>query len=102
MDLVCYHRQELERQLKQIQIEWNEKVNHFLEIEHKINLVTYDYQIEAIKQEFNRQNSTEYQKKLMKQLCLKRDEKETTEQELKFLQERINHFNVLDQSFEHS
>ncbi|CAF1579037.1 unnamed protein product, partial [Rotaria sordida] len=27
------------------------------EIEHKIKLVTYDYQIEAIKQEFNRQNS---------------------------------------------
>ncbi|CAF4614821.1 unnamed protein product, partial [Rotaria socialis] len=48
------------------------------------------------------QNSTEYQKKLMKQLCLKRDEKETTEQELKFLQERINHFNALDQTFEHS
>ncbi|CAF4183307.1 unnamed protein product, partial [Rotaria magnacalcarata] len=38
----------------------------------------------------------------MKQLCLKRDEKETTEQELKFLQERIDHFNVRDQSFEHS
>ncbi|CAF3956267.1 unnamed protein product [Rotaria sp. Silwood1] len=125
MDLVCYHRQELERQLRQIQIEWNEKVNHFSgynlkveqllkdyiiqnlyefqkEIEHKIKLVTYDYQIEAIKQEFNRQNSTEYQKKLMKQLCLKRDEKETTEQELKFLQERIDHFNAPDQSFEHS
>ncbi|CAF1514488.1 unnamed protein product, partial [Rotaria sordida] len=29
MDLVCYHRQELERQLRQIQIEWNNKVNHF-------------------------------------------------------------------------
>jgi hypothetical protein len=38
----------------------------------------------------------------MKQSCLKRDEKETTEQELKFLQERIDHFNVSDQSFEHS
>ncbi|CAF5076809.1 unnamed protein product [Rotaria sp. Silwood1] len=38
----------------------------------------------------------------MKQLCLKRDEKETTEQELKFLQERIDHFNAPDQSFEHS
>ncbi|CAF5095230.1 unnamed protein product, partial [Rotaria sp. Silwood1] len=72
------------------------------EIEHEIKLITYDYQIEAIKQEFNRQNSTEYQKKLMKQLCLKRDEKETTEQELKFLQERIDHFNAPDQSFEHS
>ncbi|CAF4617011.1 unnamed protein product, partial [Rotaria socialis] len=65
-------------------------------------LVTYDYQIEAIKQEFNRQNSTEYQKKLMKQLCLKRGEKETAEQELKILQERIDHFNAPDQSFEHS
>jgi hypothetical protein len=84
MDLVCYHRQELERQLRQIQIQWNEKVNHLSsynlkveqllqdyiiqnqdefqkEIEHKIELVTYDYQIEAIKQEFNRQNPTEYQ-----------------------------------------
>lgn len=84
MDLVCYHRQELERQLKQMQIEWNEKVNHLVgynlkveqllqdyinqnlhefqkEIEHKIKLVTYDYRIEAMKQEFNRQNPTEYQ-----------------------------------------
>lgn len=38
----------------------------------------------------------------MKQLCLKKDEKETTAQELKFLQERIDHFNASDQSFEHS
>jgi hypothetical protein len=38
----------------------------------------------------------------MKQSCLKRDEKETSEQELKFLQERIDHFNTSDQSFEHS
>ncbi|CAF4712746.1 unnamed protein product [Rotaria magnacalcarata] len=29
MNLGCYHRQELERQLRQIQIEWNETVNHF-------------------------------------------------------------------------
>jgi hypothetical protein len=84
MDLVCYHRQGLERQSRQIQMEWNEKVNRvsgynlqveqFLqdyiienlhefqkEIEHKIKLVTYDYQTEAIKQEFHRQNPTEYQ-----------------------------------------
>ncbi|CAF1546699.1 unnamed protein product, partial [Adineta steineri] len=84
MDLVCYHRQELERQLRQIQIEWNNKVNHFSgyhlkveqllkdyilrnvyefqkEIEHKIELVTIDYHIEAIKREFDRQNATEYQ-----------------------------------------
>jgi hypothetical protein len=38
----------------------------------------------------------------MKQSCLKRDEKETSEQELKFLEERIDHFNTSDQSFEHS
>ncbi|CAF5183555.1 unnamed protein product, partial [Rotaria magnacalcarata] len=62
----------------------------------------YDYQIEAIKQEFHRQNPTEYQKKLMEQSCLKRDEKETAEQELKYLQERIDHFNASDRSFEHS
>ena len=37
----------------------------------------------------------------MKQLCLKKDENETTEQELKFLQERVHHFNTSDQSFEH-
>jgi hypothetical protein len=84
MDLVCYHRQELERQLKQMKMEWNDKVNRFSgynskveqllqdyiienlhefqkDIEHKIELVTYDYQIEAIKQEFNHQNPTEYQ-----------------------------------------
>jgi hypothetical protein len=38
----------------------------------------------------------------MKQLCLKKDEQEMTEQDLKFLQERIDHFNASDQSFEHS
>ena len=39
----------------------------------------------------------------MKQACLKRDEKETAEQELKFLQERLDHFNATSQqSFEHS
>ncbi|CAF2014831.1 unnamed protein product, partial [Rotaria magnacalcarata] len=125
MNLVCYHKQELERQLRQIQIDWNEKVNHMSdynlkveqllqdyitenlhefqkEIEHEIKLITYDYQIEAIKQEFHRQNPTEYQKKLIEQSCLKRDEKETAEQELKYLQERIDHFNASDQSFEHS
>ncbi|CAF4361069.1 unnamed protein product, partial [Rotaria magnacalcarata] len=38
----------------------------------------------------------------MEQSCLKRDEKETAEQEIKFLQERIDHLNASDQSFEHS
>ncbi|CAF4370067.1 unnamed protein product, partial [Rotaria magnacalcarata] len=38
----------------------------------------------------------------MEQSCLKRDEKETAEQELKYLQERIDHFNASDRSFEHS
>ncbi|CAF4783045.1 unnamed protein product [Rotaria magnacalcarata] len=125
MNLVCYHKQELERQLKQMQIDWNEKVNHMScynlkveqllqdyitenlhefrkEIQYEIKIITYDYQIEAIKQEFHRQNPSEYQKKLMEQSCLKRDEKETAEQELKYLQERIDHFNASDQSFEHS
>ncbi|CAF2132534.1 unnamed protein product, partial [Rotaria magnacalcarata] len=72
------------------------------EIQYEIKIITYDYQIEAIKQEFHRQNPSEYQKKLMEQSCLKRDEKETAEQELKYLQERIDHFNASDQSFEHS
>ncbi|CAF4630414.1 unnamed protein product, partial [Rotaria socialis] len=122
MDIVSVHRQELQKQLRQTEIEWNKKVNHISgyslkveqllkdyilrnvyefqkEIEHKIELVTIDYHIEAIKREFDRQNATEYQKKLMKQLCLKKDEKETTEQELKFLQERMHHFNVSDQCF---
>ncbi|CAF2129184.1 unnamed protein product [Rotaria magnacalcarata] len=90
MNLVCYHKQELERRLRQMQIDWNEKFNHVSgynlkveqllqdyitenlhefqkEIEHEIKLITYDYQIEAIKQEFHRQNPTEYQKKLMEQ-----------------------------------
>lgn len=84
MDLVCYHREELEKQLRETQIEWNKRVHHFSgynmkveqllqnyiqqhlnefqkEIEHKIKLVTYDYHIEAIKQEFYRQNPTEYE-----------------------------------------
>ncbi|CAF4633590.1 unnamed protein product, partial [Rotaria magnacalcarata] len=125
MNLVCYHKQELERQLRQMKIDLNEKVNHVSgynlkveqllqdyitenlhefrkEIQYEIKIITYDYQIEAIKQEFHRQNPSEYQKKLMEQSCLKRDEKETAEQELKYLQERIDHFNASDQSFEHS
>jgi hypothetical protein len=84
MNLVHYHRQELEKQVRQTQIEWNQKANQCsgynfkveqflesyinqhshefnMEIEHKIKLVTYDYHIEAIKQEFERRNPTEYQ-----------------------------------------
>ncbi|CAM4849105.1 unnamed protein product, partial [Rotaria magnacalcarata] len=77
------------------------------EIEHEIKLITYDYQIEAIKQEFHRQNPTEYQKKLMEQSCLKRDEKVTAEQELKYLQEpedqrnraELNHDNQVNRMY---
>ncbi|CAF4341416.1 unnamed protein product [Adineta steineri] len=43
MDLVCYHRQELERQLRQIQIEWNNKVNHFSGYHLKVEQLLKDY-----------------------------------------------------------
>ncbi|CAF3049447.1 unnamed protein product [Rotaria sp. Silwood2] len=125
MELVCYHRQQLEKQLRETQIEWNEKVNHLSgynlkvehllenyinehlhellqEIEHKKKLVTYDYHIEAIKQEFLRLNPTEYDKKLMKQSCFKKNEEKTTERELQFLEERMNHSNISDPSLERS
>ena len=84
MSFVDYHREELQRQLTQTQMEWNQKANQCsgysvkiekflgsyinqhlhefnMEIEHKIKLVTYDYHIEAIKREFDLKNPTEYQ-----------------------------------------
>ncbi|CAF4363333.1 unnamed protein product, partial [Adineta steineri] len=83
---------ELDRQLKQYQMEWNVKTNIFQgytliieqmiqtyieqnlhdvrkEIEHKIELIHYDYHIQALKLEYSGQNPSASQKQLMKELC---------------------------------
>lgn len=75
---------EFDHELKQNQTEWNRQVNSFngytlniekflenyieknlstlhMEIEHQIELVYFDYHIQAIKQEYNRHNPNEYQ-----------------------------------------
>jgi hypothetical protein len=84
LDLVRYHRNQLEAQLRNTQIQWNQKANQLtgyhlqveqllqqyidqhlnklqLKIDYEIKLVTYDYHIEAIKQEFHHQNPTDSQ-----------------------------------------
>ncbi|CAF3845136.1 unnamed protein product [Rotaria sp. Silwood1] len=116
---------ELDHQLKQNQMEWNRKANNFngytfiveklmekyieqnlcslhMEIEHQIELVHYDYHIQALKQAYDRHHPNEYQKKLFKQLCHRKYEQEMTEQELKFLQQQMIYYNSSKQSFENS
>ncbi|CAF2081072.1 unnamed protein product [Rotaria magnacalcarata] len=112
-------------QLEQYHMKWHKETDHFhgytyqilqlfenymkqylrplcLKIEHKIEVLHYDYHIQAIKHEYNRHNPNEYQKNIMKQLCQSMYKKETTEQEVHFLQQQINYFNLSDQSFEDS
>ncbi|CAF3964074.1 unnamed protein product [Rotaria sp. Silwood1] len=114
---------ELDNQLKQYQTELNQKTNSFhgytlqlqqlietyiqqnlssfrMEIEHKIELIHYDYYIEALKLEYYRQNPNEYQEQLMKQLCCSKYEQELTKQEFDLLQQKINYYNSPCQSFE--
>ncbi|CAF4148954.1 unnamed protein product, partial [Rotaria sordida] len=71
-----------------------------MEIEHEIELVHYDYHIQAIKQEYDRLHPNAYQKKIFKQLCHSKYEQEITQQEYKFLQIQIHYINSSCQSFE--
>ena len=82
--LVNDHLNELDHQLKQYQMELNMKANHFpgytlsiqtlmetyieqnlhslrMEIEHKVELVYFDYHIQALKLEYYRHNPNDYQ-----------------------------------------
>ncbi|CAM4935442.1 unnamed protein product [Rotaria socialis] len=87
----CYLRK-FNDQLEQYHMKWHKETDHFhgytyqilqlfenymkqylrplcLKIEHKIEVLHYDYHIQAIKHEYNRHNPNEYQKNIMKQLC---------------------------------
>ncbi|CAF4406277.1 unnamed protein product [Rotaria magnacalcarata] len=72
-------------------------------VECHLQVLHYNYHIQAIKYEYNtRHNPNEYQKNIMKQLCHSMYKKETTEQEVHFIQQQINYYNLSDQSFEDS
>ncbi|CAF4696475.1 unnamed protein product, partial [Rotaria sp. Silwood2] len=125
MNLVNIKLCELDNQLKQYQAELNKIRNGFygytlqhqhlieryieqnmsslrMEIEHKIELIHYDYHIQALKLQYLRHNPNNYQKQLLKQLCRSKYEQEMTEQELIFLQQQITYYNSPSQSFENS
>ncbi|CAF4231825.1 unnamed protein product [Rotaria magnacalcarata] len=124
--LVECHLRKFNDQLEQYHMEWHKKTDHFhgytyqilqlfenyikqylyplcLKIAHKIEVLHYNYHIQAIKHEYNtRHNPNEYQKNIMKQLCHSMYKKETTEQEVHLIQQQINYYNLSDQSFEDS
>ncbi|CAF1247515.1 unnamed protein product [Rotaria magnacalcarata] len=119
------HLRKFNDQFEQYHMEWHKQTDHFhgytyqilqlfenyikqylhpisVKIEHIIEVLHCDYHIQAIEHEFNCHNPNEYQKNIMKQLCQSMYKKETTEQEVHFLQQQINYFNLTDQSFEDS
>ncbi|CAF1927927.1 unnamed protein product [Rotaria magnacalcarata] len=69
-------------------------------IEHQVELIYYDYYIRALKLEYHRHKSNEYQKQLMIRICQSKYEKETSEQEYEFLKQQIAYYNLPSQSFE--
>ncbi|CAF3433559.1 unnamed protein product [Rotaria socialis] len=117
---------ELQRQLKQYQQELNIKANNFQgytisiqeklmtyiepnlnsslskKIEHQVELIHYDYHIQALELEYFQHKPNEYQKQLMKQICQSKYEQETSEQEYEFLNQQIAYYNLPSQSFESS
>ncbi|CAF1390310.1 unnamed protein product [Rotaria sordida] len=116
---------ELNKQLKQYQIELNIKINNCkcytpvlgeilekyikenlsslnLEIDHKIEIIQYDYQIQALKIEYQRQKPTATQELKMKQLCHSKYEEETTQQEFDFLRKQMDYYNSPSQAFKYS
>ncbi|CAF1373801.1 unnamed protein product [Rotaria sordida] len=116
---------ELDYQLKQCQKQLNIKANNFpgytltiqkilesyieknlhflrMEIEHKVELIHYDYYIRALKFEYLRLQPNEYQECCMKDICQIKFTQETAEQEYIFLQQQINHYNSPNQLFDSS
>ncbi|CAF5222762.1 unnamed protein product, partial [Rotaria magnacalcarata] len=115
---------ELQRQLKQYQQELNIKANNFQgytlsiqeklmtyieenlnsslskKIEHQVELIHYEYHIQALKLEYFQHKPNEYQKQLMKQICQSQYEQETSEQEYELLKQKIAYYNLPSQSFE--
>ncbi|CAF1249506.1 unnamed protein product [Adineta ricciae] len=114
---------ELDKQLKQYANELNTRKNNFYgytftiqqmiekyleenlqslrtETEHKVELVDYDYYIQALKIAYEQQNPNKYQKQLMKQLCASIYEQEITGQEFHLLQQQITYCKSFSESFE--
>ncbi|CAF4701790.1 unnamed protein product, partial [Rotaria socialis] len=114
----------LQHQLKQYQQELNIKANNFQgytlsvqeklmtyieenlnsslskKIDHKVELIHYDYHIRALKLEYFQHKPNEYQKQLMIQICQSNYEQETSEQEYELLKQKIAYYNLPSQSFE--
>ncbi|CAF1020403.1 unnamed protein product, partial [Rotaria magnacalcarata] len=67
-------------------------------IKHQVELIHYDYHIRALKLEYFRHTSNEYQGQLMKQICQSKYEQETSEQEYEFLKQQIAHYSLPSQS----
>ncbi|CAF4890970.1 unnamed protein product, partial [Rotaria socialis] len=125
MNYVNNHLLTLDVQFRQYEVELDKKTKNFhgyslqlqrlvetyiernisslrMEIKHKIELVHYDYHIQAIKLAYYRHHPSEYQKRLMQQLCSAKFEQELTEQEFHLVQQQISHYNSSCQSFESS
>ncbi|CAF1370347.1 unnamed protein product [Rotaria sordida] len=116
---------ELSKQLKQYQIELNINTNNCkcytpvlreilekyitenlsslnLEIDHKIEILRYDYQVQALKIEYLRQKPTATQELKMKQLCHDKYEEETAQQVFDFLRKQMDYYNSPSQGFKYS
>ncbi|CAF1515925.1 unnamed protein product [Rotaria magnacalcarata] len=118
---VTRHLYKFDYQLKQYQIKYNKKVNKLtrstlkiehifetyleqnlstfrLEIEDKIELVHYDYHIQALKLVYDCHYPNDYQNKLFQQLCQNKYELEIREQEFNFLKQQITYYKSPSQS----
>ncbi|CAF1403885.1 unnamed protein product, partial [Rotaria magnacalcarata] len=120
------HLYALQHQLKQYQQELNIKANNFQgytisiqeklmtyielnlnsslskKIEHQVELIHYDYHIQALQLEYFQHKPNEYQKQLMIHICQSKYEQETSEQEYEFLKQKIAYYNLPSQSFDSS
>ncbi|CAF2053407.1 unnamed protein product [Rotaria magnacalcarata] len=118
------HLYALRNQLKEYQQELNIKANNFQgytisiqeklmtyieqnlnsslsrKIEHQVELIHYDYHIQALKLEYFQHKPNESQKQLMIHICQSKYEQETSEQEYEFLKQKIAYYNLPSQSFE--
>ncbi|CAF1613165.1 unnamed protein product, partial [Rotaria magnacalcarata] len=124
LKFVNEHLYALQHQLKEYQQELNIKANNFQgytisiqeklmtyieqnlnsslsrKIEHQVELIHYDYHIQALKLEYFQHKPNEYQKQLMIHICQSKYEQETSEQEYEFLKQKIAYYNLPSQSFE--
>ncbi|CAM4828906.1 unnamed protein product [Rotaria magnacalcarata] len=91
-----------ERLLQKLIAYIEENLNSSLskKIKHQVELIHYDYHIQALQLEYFQHKPNEYQKQLMKQICQSKYEQETSEQEYEFLKEQIAYYNLPSQSFE--